>query len=159
MLTKLLLKRLEPIQLRQPDFVVGGVDDPYLLRWWVIPRNKYFNVYLHLFLRSDDDRAHHDHPWLFNLSYILQNRYLEWTIKRGGVGVAKQYDAGNVRLRLGAAPHRIELLPGESCLTLFVTGPVTRDWGFCCPKGWVPWRQFTAKDDAGSIGAGCGDKS
>ena len=40
---------------RQPDFVVGKPEDPYLLRWWVIPRNKRFNVYLHKFLRSDDD--------------------------------------------------------------------------------------------------------
>lgn len=24
---------------RPPDFIIGRVDDPYLLRWWVIPRN------------------------------------------------------------------------------------------------------------------------
>jgi hypothetical protein len=48
---------------RPPDFVIGG-DSPYMLRWWIIPRNKFFNIYLHRFLRSDDDRALHDHPWV-----------------------------------------------------------------------------------------------
>ena len=48
---------------RHPDFIVGGKDNPYLLRWFVIPRNPVFNIYLHRFLRSDDDRALHDHPW------------------------------------------------------------------------------------------------
>lgn len=52
---------------RPPDVVIGGFQNPYLLRWYVIPRNPVFNVYVHLFLRSDDDRALHDHPWA-NLS-------------------------------------------------------------------------------------------
>lgn len=47
---------------RAPDFYIGGNANPYLLRWWVIPRNRFFNVYLHKFLRDDDDRALHDHP-------------------------------------------------------------------------------------------------
>ncbi len=48
---------------RDPDFVIGTADDPYLRRWWLIPRNPVFNLYVHHFLRSDDDRALHDHPW------------------------------------------------------------------------------------------------
>ena len=53
-------------------------------RWWVIPRNKWFNVYLHHFLRSDDDRALHDQPW-WNLSILLDGEYTEHTIAAGGV--------------------------------------------------------------------------
>jgi hypothetical protein len=56
---------------RAPDFLIGGADDPYIRRWWVIPRNRWFNVYLHQFLRSDDDRALHDHPWA-NCSILLR---------------------------------------------------------------------------------------
>jgi hypothetical protein len=63
---------------RNPDFVIGGNERPYLLRWWVIPRNPVFNVYLHCFLRSDDDRALHTHPWLFNVSWLLLGKYREW---------------------------------------------------------------------------------
>lgn len=25
--------------MRTPDFVIGSDDNPYLLRWWIIPRN------------------------------------------------------------------------------------------------------------------------
>ena len=42
-----------------PHMVIGGAEDPYLLRWYLIPRNPFVNVYLHKFLRSDDDRALH----------------------------------------------------------------------------------------------------
>lgn len=57
---------------RKPDFVIGDLSNPYLLRWWVIPRNRFFNVYLHKFLRDDDDRALHDHPW-WSMSIILSS--------------------------------------------------------------------------------------
>ena len=42
---------------RPPNFVIGDPADPYLRRWYVIPRNPLFNIYLHQILRSDDDRA------------------------------------------------------------------------------------------------------
>ena len=42
------------------------------------------------------------------------------------------------------------------CWTLFITGPVVRDWGFHCPDaGWVFWKNFVDARDAGSIGRGC----
>ncbi len=43
--------------MRKPDFIIGGPENPYLLRWYLIPQNRFFNVYLHKILRSDDDRA------------------------------------------------------------------------------------------------------
>ena len=61
---------------RAPDFVIGPAGDPYMRRWWVIPRNKWFNIYLHNIMRSDDDRALHDHPWT-NVSVLLRGSYLE----------------------------------------------------------------------------------
>ena len=44
---------------RAPDFIVGADAEggPYLRRWWLSPRNRLFNIYLHHFLRDDDDRA------------------------------------------------------------------------------------------------------
>ncbi len=136
---------------RAPDFIVGGKDNPYLLRWWIIPRNPIFNIYLHLFMRSDDDRALHDHPWLFNLSWLIEGWYTEHT-KRG----ARVLQQGRVKLRLGPAPHRIELTHG-ACFTLFVTGPRVREWGFLCSKGWIPWFEFVSDTDRGSVGRGCGE--
>ena len=61
---------------REPDIKIGGSDDPYMLRWYIPPRNRWLNVYLHKFLRSDEDRANHDHPWPW-LSLILKGAYLE----------------------------------------------------------------------------------
>lgn len=141
---------------RPPDVVIGGKDNPYLLRWYLVPRNPVFNIYLHLFLRSDDDRATHDHPWS-NCSVLLCGRYVEHTILAGGVHHRRELNAGGIRLRWsGKLAHRIELVDGP-CWTLFLTGPRYREWGFHCPRGWVHWKLFTAPDDPGSVGPGCGD--
>lgn len=141
---------------RAPDFVIGGQEDPYLLRWWLLPRNPVFNVYVHLFLRSDDDRATHDHPWA-NCSILLQGEYTEHTIAAGGVHHRQVLKAGDWKFRMsGRMAHRIELHAG-SCWTLFITGPAYRTWGFHCTNRWVPWNEFVDARDAGSIGKGCGE--
>ena len=140
---------------RPPDFVIGGAERPYMRRWWILPRNPIFNIYLHQFLRSDDDRALHDHPW-WNLSVLLKGRYTEHTISAGGVNVFKEYGAGDWRFRFAKAAHRIELTHGE-CWTLFITGPRIRSWGFHCPNGWKHWRDFVAGSDTGSVGKGCAE--
>ncbi|HEX7687380.1 MAG TPA: hypothetical protein VF453_06730 [Burkholderiaceae bacterium] len=140
---------------RPPDFVIGGAARPYLRRWWVIPRNRLFNVYLHQFLRSDDDRALHDHPWA-NASILLRGRYVEHTISAGGIEHRRELRAGDFRLRpSGRFAHRVELVDGP-CWTLFLTGPRYREWGFHCPRaGWIHWEKFTAADDVGAVGRGC----
>lgn len=143
-------------QARKPDFIIGGADRPYLLRWFLIPRNPLFNVYVHKFLRSDDDRALHDHPWLFNCSWLLRGFYLEHTPAGEDVLVDSDW-----KFRWGPAPHRVELFDSnvkgicKPCWTLFITGPRVRQWGFYCPQGWVHWKKFTAAEDPGSVGKGC----
>jgi hypothetical protein len=163
---------------RPPDFVIGGAVRPYLLRWYVTPWRGWFrsidpaerlwwqralirlakclpNVYLHQFHRSDDDRALHDHPWLFNCSILLSGTYTEHTIDAGGIHRRRVLRAGAWRFRWGRAPHRVELHAGQ-CWTLFITGPVVRAWGFhCAEQGWIPWEKFTAAHDAGTVGRGC----
>ena len=139
---------------RPPDVVIGGHEDPYLMRWWLIPRNRALNAYLHLFLRSDDDRALHDHPWI-NCSIILRGKYIEHTIAAGGIHHRREYRAGQIKLRGPRSAHRIELHAGAAW-TLFLTGPNVRTWGFHCPnEGWIPWQRFTAAADADAIGKGC----
>jgi hypothetical protein len=147
---------------RGPDFVIGGHERPYLLRWWLIPRNPIFNVYLHKFMRSDDDRALHDHPWLFNVSRLLRGPYIEWVPSASGNPhrpVPRFLKAGDWRFRWGPAPHRVQLhkFAGKEqpVWTLFITGPRVRQWGFYCPQGWMHWKRFTAADDPGAVGKGC----
>lgn len=58
---------------RKPDVVIGGANKPYLLRWYIIIRDS-FRLFLHLFLRDDDDRALHDHP-ANSISFPLGNHF------------------------------------------------------------------------------------
>lgn len=132
-----------------PHFVVGGLDRPYMRRWHILPRNPFFNVYLHCFHRDDDDRARHDHPWV-NMSILLSGRYREVTATG-----RKEYRAGHVICRRADYAHRVELINGQRCWTLFVTGPKVRNWGFHCPLGWIPWQDFVDQHDSGNIGKGC----
>lgn len=47
-------KAKEIMNSRPPDFVIGPNDDPYMLRWWAIPRNRFFNIYLHHILHDNE---------------------------------------------------------------------------------------------------------
>lgn len=134
--------------MRQPDFIIGEPEKPYLLRWWIIPRNRWFNVYLHMILRDDDDRALHDHPW-WNISMILSGAYREVMPLRT---VLRK--AGSIVFRRPTAAHRLEVAKGP-VWTLFITGPRVREWGFHCPQGWRHWEEFTAPESTGQIGRGC----
>lgn len=140
---------------RQPDVVIGGIDNPYLMRWFLIPRNAFFNIYVHYFLRSDDDRALHDHPWV-NCSILLRGSYTEHQIAQGGINTRTVRKAGDWCIRpSGKIAHRIELTHGP-CWTLFITGPRYREWGFHCEReGWLHWKRFTAKNNPGEVGKGC----
>jgi hypothetical protein len=138
---------------REPDFLIGGAEHPYMQRWWIIPRNRFFNVYLHHFLRSDDDRALHDHPW-WNVSLLLDGAYVEHTIAAGGVQHAIRYCACELKFRTAKSAHRVEITDGPTW-SLFITGPAIRNWGFHCPKGWRRWQDFVSSRDAGSVGRGC----
>lgn len=155
---------------RPPDFIIGGHDNPYLLRWYLYgsePHREEPNrvqsktilgtrAYLHCFLRSDDDRAHHDHP-ARSVSVALRNSAVEHTIAAGGVNHRRVITAGDIRLRTAEFAHRIEIEPGTEFWTLFIFFRDTREWGFHCPNGWVHWKDFTAPGDAGAIGRGCGE--
>lgn len=148
-----------PVQLaamrpdRAPDFVIGGADAPYMLRWWVIPRNDLFNVYYHRILRDDEDRALHDHPWP-SLSIMVSGEMNEVLPDR-----VRRVRAGDVVYRGPDFAHRLELIDGAPAETLFITGPRVRDWGFHCPKGWVLWSDFVDPSDSGAVGRGCGEMS
>jgi hypothetical protein len=131
---------------RAPDFVIGGAARPYLRRWWVIPRNPLFNIYLHQFLRSDDDRALHDHPWV-NASILLRGRCVEHTISAGGIEHRRELRAGDVRVRpSGRLAHRVEVVDGP-CWTLFITGPAGFT-GRSSPRQTisVPWAEGATND-------------
>lgn len=178
---------------RKPDFVIGHADNPYLLRWYLTPWRDAFkdmpaasrsrwqefvsrlpNVYLHCFMRSDDDRALHDHPWNW-CSFLLAGQYTEVThepidfdLSPGGADymvidleadymqVARVYSAGALRGHRAEFAHRLMIPEGSQTWTLFFCGWRRRRWGFHCPQGWVPWEQFTDPATSGAtVGRGC----
>jgi hypothetical protein len=72
-----ILFQLWRIRVGRADLYIGGVKNPYLLRWHLLPKDKYpINLYLHRMVRDDDARALHDHPWWF-MSIILAGGYVE----------------------------------------------------------------------------------
>jgi hypothetical protein len=134
---------------RAPDFVIGDPDQPYMRRWWIVPRNKQCNVYLHEILRSDDDRALHDHPWA-NTSFLIDGSYVE--ITPAGEFVR---EPGSLVVREATDAHRLVVADGARVVSLFTTGPIVREWGFHCPNGWRHWKEFVDSRDAGQVGKGC----
>ncbi|CAN0046040.1 unnamed protein product [Chrysoparadoxa australica] len=168
---------------RPPDFVIGSPRDPYLQRWFVVrkglawlsllpeerrrilaeedPRDDSAgggNLFVHEFLRSDDDRALHDHPWPWT-TIILAGHYIEHVPADPDdpAGPTRQIlrREGDVVQRAAHDPHRVELIDQRGVITLFHTSAKVRDWGFWCHWGWRPWWEFVAPDDSGRIGRGC----
>ena len=156
---------IQRLTRRPPDFVIGGVDSPYLRRWWLIPRNRFFSIYLHEILRDDDDRALHDHPW-WNCSILLRGRYIEIQPLTHPLAPGKRSfrrepfrpvfrtarQAHRLCLELDTETHRL-----RPCWSLFIRGPVIREWGFWCPQGWRRWQDFVANGDKGAVGKGCAE--
>lgn len=138
-------------QNHPPNLVLGDPATPSLLRWHLIPRNWFFNVYLHKWMDSDRDKVLHDHPYA-NISVVLEGSYVEQT-KRG----LRRYGAGAIKLRRAKSPHRIIMNTGKPCWTIFITGPRIREWGFHCPNGWKDWKSFVKLRNAGDPSGGCGD--
>jgi len=166
---RLLRACLSVMARRPPDMFIGGTERPYMLRWWIL-RSRWGGLYLHRFLRDDDDRALHDHPWP-SFSILIEGDLIETFAPVPALAadpvhqVDRHLAEGAMTWRGPRYAHRLALLRslrGEplSAITLFFVGPRVREWGFWCPRsspagGWRPWRQFVAKDDPGAVGPGC----
>ena len=144
---------------RKPDFLIGpSRDDPYMRRWWIIPRNNWFNIYLHHMRHDDDDRAPHDHPW-WSLSLCLRGFIREHRMvieEQGRIWYINGFERGDWVFRGTNYIHRLALPRGDAW-TLFITGPKVRVWGFWCPRGFKPWQEFVDSDQPGQPGRGCGE--
>lgn len=155
------------VRLRCADVVIPSEAHPYMYRWQ--PMREYFahsndlqhinalaklialpfkpvNVYIHRFVRSDDDLALHDHPWPW-ASLVLQGSYDEHVpINRPDPAgpTFRQHRARDSYMicQDGASPHRVELSETQP-LTLFITGAKYREWGFHCNTGWRHHKNFT----------------
>lgn len=124
--------------------------DDYMERYWLVPyvyleKVKFFErpiawifqrfgiaIRIHHILRSDDDRAFHDHPWWY-VSIILKGSYTEVTpVFKSGIyqgHLHKIFTANDLLVRRPYSWHRLVLTEGR-VWTLFITGPKKQEWGF-----------------------------
>ncbi len=125
---------------------------PYLRRLHLLPWNPHINVYLHRFAGSDDGRGMHDHPF-DSISLCLSGLMVEHMPHNHPDrerGIAPEGDAvrhvrpGSIRFRGAGHVHMLELV-SERAITLFVTGPRVRDWGFWIDGEWIPSKELYAR--------------
>lgn len=100
---------------REPNFIIRPAGSNQTLRWYVIPRNNWLNIYLHKWVSSDDDRAPHDHPY-HNASILLKGQYVEWMLRpqwEVDAGAPRERPflchQGHIYLRRATTAHRVEL--------------------------------------------------
>jgi len=155
----------------KPNIPVGPLEDPTYIRYFVIKRNRWLNLYLHHW-RHDDAQHHHDHR-AHNLSIILQGSYSEERFvrrPRQGQPLPETYQVQlskwRPKFRLASTPHRVLLNRNSDGVlvhawSLFIKLPDIRDWGFWVNVGspsnvalWIPWRSYTAGDDPEGVGYG-----
>ena len=115
----------------------AGADDIYLIRYYII-KSRFFNLFLHEFLRSDRDDLH-DHPWHFG-TFLVRGAYTEqkFNPKTGLNEITRRTtDQNRLVFRKATDLHRVvvdrDLTYAErdqSALTIFFSGPTIRDWGF-----------------------------
>lgn len=93
----------------------------YVRRWYV--ETSIGSIRIHHWLKSDDDRYFHDHPWWF-ITFILKGGYTD--VSPDGEEYMR---AGQIKFR--PALHRHTVRPNVTgCWTLIISGPKTRNWGF-----------------------------
>lgn len=163
--------------MRTPDLIIGPRDNPQTLRWHIF-KWRGWQLALHKWCRSDDDRALHDHSG-HNVSFILSRAgYWELVREYGGTWLPDTWQidcAGRVYrdrwywrrrwrvyFRRADQPHRIALAPDLGPVwTLWLRWPPIREWGFHCPAGWRHWKDYTNTRDYSApgsvteIGRGC----
>lgn len=114
--------------------LIGPPDNPLMTRFYVIPKNPIFNIYLHHIHRSDEGDLH-DHR-AANISIILKGWYCEQTFSSRPIE-GRAYprlrvtvvDRLQPRFRWAGTPHRLILLHGE-VWSLWFKFPHTQNWGF-----------------------------
>lgn len=138
----------------------------YLVRYFIWkPKNKNWGrIYLHHILRSDHDRAAHNHPWPYK-SLILKGQYREYTTAKNvvdSVDVAKpnpqewkfsswpvdretvyaDFQAGQYLKRPATWKHRLEIEEGKTVWTLVFIGPKVQEWGFFPHGVFCHWTKY-----------------
>ncbi len=107
------------IRFREP---LGPKECPYAYRWVIIFFD--YSIRIHKWVRSDDKRYCHDHPWWF-FTFILKGYYIDVDDK-GNKDLVKRFTC---RYRPANHKHYVQI-PKTGCISILVTGKPFRKWGF-----------------------------
>lgn len=106
------------------------IGDEYMTRYFIIPRNRFFNIYIHRFIGDDKRIDLHDHPWHF-ASVLLSGGLMETYLTDTGWYATRKLRRFRPRLYRATYKHRFSLpVDQHSATTIVITGPRFRDWGF-----------------------------
>lgn len=150
-----------------PHDVIGPPDCPLIHRWTLLGRRHQSwpaKLMLHYFPANADDRDVHDHPWPF-LTFVLWGSYddmkpcdqckgtgqrhhpITWLCENcdgSGVLLNEHMKAGMLRYRPATHRHRTKVGP-KGCLTLVLSGPTCRRWGFWRAGTWWWWSDYESE--------------
>ncbi len=125
----------------------GLPPDLYMKRWMLLPHNRFFNVYLHHFVRGDNWL--HDHPYHF-LAFAFWGRGVErLEYEKDGKYICMYRQVGK-RFRFYRSKVRHVITDVDNLWTIAIRGPVHREWGMVIENGdiwgkWVHYRTITEK--------------
>lgn len=121
-----------------PTHELGPEGNEHLLRWHVVRDPAKGNVYVHATLKSDPDPEMHCHPF-DNMTIVIDGAVREIT-----PDIERTLLPGDVVMRQAHDRHRLEV--DGPAITLFITGPKIRDWGFHDATGlFTPSEEHFAK--------------
>ncbi len=140
------------------SYHIGVEGNVYMYRW--LFKHPWGSIRLHHIMRSDEDRALHDHPMSFRTLLLTGSYEEELSINQEGPlilppgGIVKLSPSGptavwhrrwlSFRYVKAETAHRLILR--RPVWTLVFAGPVYRDWGFYVggikPQHWVDFRSF-----------------
>ncbi len=132
----------------------------YLIRWYLL-RTSFVAVFVHKFVRSDEDRALHDHPWNFLVipiwrGYREHSERPKTKSERAGIirlpwwsgwveelnkpvaVVRRVWPILGIRYRKAEYRHRVELIAGKASWSIFIRFRERRGWGFWPKQGFIP---------------------
>lgn len=104
---------------------LGVKECPYAYRWVFIFFG--YAIRIHKWIRSDDKRYMHDHPWWF-FTFVLKGSYID--VYEENSEIKKDHlKRFNYRYRSSGHKHYVDV-PKNGCWTILFTGKPIRKWGF-----------------------------
>jgi hypothetical protein len=112
---------------------------------------RWFSLYIHQILKSDEDKHFHDHPWSFK-SLLLKGSYEEWfrCPPKFDATFYRRYKTGEVVKHPAEDAHSLTLVTPEVWTLVLTTGH-DRVWGYQTEKGWIDFKTYRQLKNEGKL--------